>query len=190
MGLRSEIAADYKVIARSGRGMNWLVFITMFLRSFAFRVVFYYRIGHWLRIRRIRALAGIFDRIMESGGLSIATAAEIGEGVLIPHPFGIVIGSGVKIGQRAHILQGVTIGGEGGKTRENGQTQPHLGDDVLVGAGAKLLGPIRIGNHVKIGANAVVNTDLPDNCTAVGIPARIVKIGQERVNPPEQKEVD
>jgi len=79
------------------------------------------------------------------------------------------------------ILQGATLGGEGGKAREDGQTQPSVGDDVIIGAGAALLGPIRVGNRVKIGANAVVNTDLPDDCTAVGVPARVVRLAGKRV---------
>lgn len=181
MSLKTDVFADYQAFLMREKKPTRLRVACLFLRSAGFKAVVLYRIGHWLRQRGSRVFAGLFDRLLWRRGLDINTAADIGEGLRIPHPFAIVIGSDVRIGPRAWILQGVTMGGEGGKVREDGQTQPRLGDDVLVGAGAKLLGPIRIGNRVKIGANAVVNTDLPDDCVAVGIPARVVKIDDRRV---------
>ena len=186
MSFKEDVFADYRAVTQSGRRPNWLRVVGMLLRSASLRVAFYYRIGHRLRRRRIRILAGIFDRLIHWSGLSVSTAAEIGKGLRIPHPQGVVIGGGVKIGERAYILQGVTLGGEGGKRRGDGQTAPRLGDDVLLGAGAKLLGPIIVGNRVKIGANAVVTSDLPDDCTAVGIPARVVRAGGKRISLLEQ----
>jgi serine O-acetyltransferase len=97
----------------------------------------------------------------------------------------VIIGSKTRIGQRAYILQGVTLGGAGGKSRPDGSTQPHVGDDVLIGAGAKILGPVNVGSRVIIGANAVVADDLPDDCVAVGVPARIVRLKGRKVAPPE-----
>ncbi len=181
MGLRQDIFADYEAVTLSKRPPSWPAVGAMLLRSLSLRAALYYRLGHWFRRRDFRAAAGIFDRLILRCGASINTAAEIGPGLRIPHPHGVVIGQGVRIGRRAYILQGVTLGGEGGKRRPDGQSGPRLGDDVLIGAGAKLLGPIRVGSRVRIGANAVVNTDLPDDSTAVGVPARVVKLADKRI---------
>jgi serine O-acetyltransferase len=110
------------------------------------------------------------------GHVVIGRNAEIGPGLVIVHSFGIVINSNVKAGKNLVIEHGVTIGAE--KNRS-----PILGDNVFIGAGAKIIGGIKIGSDVKIGANAVVTKDLPDGATAVGVPARIVKIYGERILP-------
>jgi serine O-acetyltransferase len=110
------------------------------------------------------------------GHVVIGRNAEIGPGLVIVHSIGIVINSNVKAGKNLVIEHGVTIGAE--KNRS-----PILGDNVFIGAGAKIIGGIKIGSDVKIGANAVVTKDLPDGATAVGVPARIVKIYGERILP-------
>jgi len=101
---------------------------------------------------------------------------------------GIVIGSRTRIGERAYILHGVTLGGLEGKRRGE-QSQPFLGEGVLIGAGAKILGPVRIGNNVRIGANAVVLCDAPDDSVLVGVPARVVGWGDRRVPPAEGEDL-
>ena len=95
---------------------------------------------------------------------------------MILHTFAIVINSSVRAGKNLVLEHGVTIGAEKNQC-------PMLGDNVFIGAGAKVIGAVRIGNDVKIGANAVVTKDLPDGATAVGIPARVIKIYGERVRP-------
>ncbi|WP_420809258.1 serine O-acetyltransferase [Acidipropionibacterium jensenii] len=101
-------------------------------------------------------------------GAEVRGTADIGPGFVVVHSSGIVIGEEVVIGSNVRIYQGVTLG-DGSR---NGQ--PHLGDNVFLGAGSKILGGVVIGNNVRVGANAVVLTDVPDDCTAVGVPARII----------------
>ena len=100
---------------------------------------------------------------------------------------GVVIGETAVIGDNCLIYQGVTLGGTG---KDKGKRHPTLGNNVLVGAGAKVLGPFTVGNNVKIAANAVVLNPIPDDCTAVGIPARVVKQNGNKVNPCVTTEID
>lgn len=126
-----------------------------------------YHSGH----RTSAALVSRYARIKT--GIEIHPRAKIGHGVLIDHGAGVVIGETAEIGDGCTIYQGVTLGARGG---EHGRKRhPTLGRGVLVGAGAVVLGNIRIGNGARIGAGAVVLTPVADNCTAVGIPARIIK---------------
>ncbi len=111
-------------------------------------------------------------------GIEIHPGATIGRGLVIDHGSGVVIGETAEIGDNCTIYQGVTLGGTG---KDEGKRHPTLGDNVMVGAGAKILGPVNIGNNVKVAAGAVVLTELPDDSTAVGIPARVVRVGGERV---------
>jgi serine O-acetyltransferase len=104
----------------------------------------------------------------------IGRGAEFGPGFVILHSIGVVVNSSVRAGKNVVIEHGVTIGDAKGQS-------PVLGDDVYIGAGAKVLGPVRVGSRVKIGANAVVTKDVPDGATVVGIPARIVRIDGRRV---------
>ena len=105
-------------------------------------------------------------------GIEIHPGAKIGKGLMIDHGMGVVIGETAEIGDNCTIYQGVTLGGTG---KDVGKRHPTLGNNVMVGAGAKVLGPFRIGDNTKIAANAVVLDEMPDNCTAVGIPAKIVR---------------
>ena len=105
-------------------------------------------------------------------GIEIHPGAKIGKGLMIDHGTGVVIGETAVIGDNCTIYQGVTLGGTG---KDVGKRHPTLGNNVMVGAGAKVLGPFYIGDNTKIAANAVVLEEMPENCTAVGIPAKIVK---------------
>jgi serine O-acetyltransferase len=105
----------------------------------------------------------------------IGRGAEFGPGFVILHSIGVVINSQVRAGSNVVIEHGVTIGAEKRQT-------PVLGDRVFIGAGAKIIGGVRIGSHVKIGANAVVTRDVPDGATVVGVPARIVRLNGQRVD--------
>ncbi len=111
-------------------------------------------------------------------GIEIHPAAKIGKGFFIDHGTGVVIGETSEIGNSCTIYQGVTLGGTG---KETGKRHPTLGDNVMVGAGAKVLGPVKIGSNSKIAAGAVVLTDIPENSTAVGIPAKVVRRDGVRV---------
>ena len=122
--------------------------------------------GHYFRARRIS------QKIARKTGIEIHPAATIGKGFFIDHGTGVVIGETTEIGDNVTIYQGVTLGGTG---KEIGKRHPTIGDNVMIGSGAKVLGPIKIGNNSKVAAGAVVLNDVPSDSTAVGVPARIVK---------------
>lgn len=112
-------------------------------------------------------------------GIEIHPGATIGKGLVIDHGSGVVIGETAEIGDNCTLYQGVTLGGTG---KHTGKRHPTLGDNVMVGSGAKVLGPFKVGDGVKIASNAVVLEEVPDNATAVGVPARVVRINGKRVN--------
>ena len=116
-------------------------------------------------------------------GLGIHPGATIGKGLMIDHGMGVVIGETAEIGNNCTIYQGVTLGGTG---KDLGKRHPTLGDNVMVGAGAKVLGPLKIGDNSKVAANAVVLAEIPNDSTAVGIPAKVVKREGIRVNDLDQ----
>ena len=132
-----------------------------------------HRKAHWFYKHNMLFLARwISQRNRKKTGIEIHPGAKIGKGLLIDHGMGVVIGETTEIGDNCTIYQGVTSGGTG---KDKGKRHPTLGNNVLVGAGAKVLGPIKIGDNVKIAANAVVLQEVPPNSTAVGVPARVVK---------------
>ncbi|MDU1265929.1 MAG: serine O-acetyltransferase EpsC, partial [Peptostreptococcus sp.] len=106
-------------------------------------------------------------------GIEIHPGAQIGHSIFIDHGMGVVIGETAEVGNRVVIYHGVTLGGTGHHT---GKRHPTIGNDVFIGTGAKILGPITIGDHTKIGANSVVLKDMPEGATIVGIPGKVVKI--------------
>ena len=116
-------------------------------------------------------------------GIEIHPAAKIGKGLMIDHGMGVVIGETTEIGDNCTIYQGVTLGGTG---KDVGKRHPTIGNNVLVGAGAKVLGPLTIGDNTKIAANAVVLEDIGNNSTAVGIPAKVVRREGQRVDDLDQ----
>jgi len=139
-----------------------------------------YRIAHWLYKRKYFTLARIISQhARNKTGIEIHPGAVIGKGLFIDHGMGVVIGETAVIGDNCLLYQGVTLGGTG---KDKGKRHPTLGNNVLVGAGAKVLGPFTVGNNVKIAANAVVLNAIPDDCTAVGVPARVVRRKGERVS--------
>ncbi len=113
-------------------------------------------------------------------GIEIHPAAQIGKGFFIDHGMGVVIGETTVIGNNVTLFQGVTLGGTG---KEQGKRHPTIGNNVVVGAGAKILGNIQIGDNVAVGANAVVLENVPANSTVVGVPGRIARIEGRRVSP-------
>ena len=125
-----------------------------------------YKKEHYFSARAISQAAKMIT------GIEIHPGAKIGKGLMIDHGTGVVIGETAVIGDNCTIYQGVTLGGTG---KDVGKRHPTLGNNVMVGAGAKVLGPFYIGDNTKIAANAVVLEEMPENCTAVGIPAKIVK---------------
>lgn len=132
-----------------------------------------HRRANWCYRHNLKFLARwISQRCVRRTNIEIHPAAKIGRRFFIDHGTGVVIGETTEIGDDCILYQGVTLGGTG---KDKGKRHPTLGNNVMVGAGAKVLGPIKIGNNVRIAAGAVVLDEIPDNCTAVGVPARVVR---------------
>ena len=131
-----------------------------------------YKRGHSFSARAVSQVAKALT------GIEIHPGATIGRGLVIDHGMGVVIGETAEIGNDCTIYQGVTLGGTG---KDLGKRHPTLGNNVMVGAGAKVLGPMTIGDNAKIAAGAVVLAEVPSNSTAVGIPAKVVRRGGARV---------
>ncbi|MHB8173156.1 MAG: serine O-acetyltransferase [Nitrospirota bacterium] len=144
-----------------------------------FHAILMHRIAHWLH----RMGMPFFARALSQAtrfftGIEIHPAAKIGKSIFIDHGMGVVIGETTEIGEHVVIFQGVTLGGTG---KERGKRHPTLGNYVVVGTGAKVLGAITVGDHVKIGANAVVLKSVPPHSTVVGVPGRVVKVHGEKM---------
>ncbi len=144
--------------------------------------IHHYRISHWLYQHRMFTAARIISQVSRFfTGIEIHPGATIGRRFFIDHGMGVVIGETAVIGDDCLLYQGVTLGGTG---KDKGKRHPTLGNNVMVGSGAKVLGPFTVGNNVKIAAGAVVLEALPDNCTAVGVPARVVRCDGKKVEHP------
>ncbi len=158
--------------------------IEVFLLYPGFKAIRAYRKAHrhYLKGHFFRARA-ISQRALKKTGIEIHPGATIGKNLFIDHGSGVVIGETTEIGDNCTIYQGVTLGGTG---KETGKRHPTLGSNVMVGAGARVLGPFKVGNNSKIAANAVVLSEVPPDCTAVGVPARIVKRDGIRVGDLDQ----
>jgi len=138
-----------------------------------FHAILFHRLSHVLWNLRVPLLPRLLSHIARLlTGIEIHPAARVGPGFFIDHGMGVVIGETTEIGENCLLYQGVTLGGTG---KEKGKRHPTLGSSVVVGAGAKVLGPVRIGNYVKIGANSVVLKPVPDFSIVVGVPGRIIK---------------
>ena len=131
-------------------------------------------ISHFLYKKNLLFLARLISQIARFlTGIEIHPGATLGAGILIDHGMGVVIGETAELGDRITIYHGTTLGGTG---KEKGKRHPTVGNNVVIGAGAKILGNISIGSNSKIGANSVVINDVPEGATVVGIPGRVVKI--------------
>lgn len=139
----------------------------------SFKVMLHYRLAHKLYNRRMYFLARyVSQRAARRTGIEIHPGATIGEGLFIDHGNGVIIGETTIIGNNVTLYQGVTLGGTG---KEQGKRHPTICDNVMISAGAKVLGSFTVGENSKIGAGSVVLEEVPPNCTVVGVPGRIVK---------------
>ena len=146
-----------------------------------FHILVYHRIAHWLyQHKRFFLARWVSQRGRHKTGIEIHPGATIGRCLFIDHGMGIVFGETCEIGDNCTIYHGVTLGGTG---KDTGKRHPTLGNNVLIGAGTKVLGPVYIGDNARIGAGSVVLCNLPANCTAVGVPAEVVRINNKAVNP-------
>ncbi|URR35185.1 serine O-acetyltransferase [Thermosynechococcus sp. HN-54] len=166
----STLKADFQIIfERDPAARNWLEVVFCYP---GLQAIVLHRLSHWLWRRGIPFVPRFISHIARLlTGIEIHPGATIGKGVFIDHGMGVVIGETAVVGDYCLIYQGVTLGGTG---KETGKRHPTLGENVVVGAGAKVLGNLTIGDNVRIGAGSVVLRDVPSDCTVVGIPGRIV----------------
>lgn len=138
-----------------------------------FKAMLHYRLAHKLYEHKMFFLARyVSQRAVRKTGIEIHPGAQIGEGFFIDHGTGVIIGETTIIGNNVTLYQGVTLGGTG---KEHGKRHPTIQDNVMISAGAKVLGSFTVGENSKIGAGSVVLAEVPPNCTVVGVPGRIVK---------------
>lgn len=176
MGLIKDIRKDLRsVMERDPAASSEL---EVLLTYSGVHAVIVHRAAHWFYKRGHKVIARIISQTMRGiTGIEIHPGAKIGKGLLIDHGSGVVIGETAEIGDYCLLYQGCTLGGTG---KDHGKRHPTLGNNVMVGAGAKILGPFKVGDNSKIAANAVVLKEVPPNSTAVGVPARIVKQNGKR----------
>jgi serine O-acetyltransferase len=177
----ASLIADFRIIfERDPAARNWLEVLVCYP---GLQALFFHRFAHWLFKIGIPFFPRFISHLSRFlTGIEIHPGAQIGQGVFIDHGMGVVIGETAIIGDYCLIYQGVTLGGTG---KETGKRHPTLGENVVIGGGAKVLGNIQIGNDVRIGAGSVVLRDVPSNCTVVGIPGRIVYRSGVKVDPLE-----
>jgi serine O-acetyltransferase len=177
----NTLLTDFRIIFdRDPAARNWLEVLFCYP---GLQALLLHRIAHWLYLVGIPFIPRVISHLSRFiTGIEIHPGAQIGQGVFIDHGMGVVIGETAIIGDYCLIYQGVTLGGTG---KESGKRHPTLGENVVVGAGAKVLGNIQIGNDVRVGAGSVVLRDVPSHCTVVGIPGRVVFRSGAKVNPLE-----
>ena len=175
----SSLIADFQIIfERDPAARNWLEVLLCYP---GLQALIFHRFSHWLYHLGLPFIPRFISHLGRFlTGIEIHPGANIGKGVFIDHGMGVVIGETAILGDYCLIYQGVTLGGTG---KEIGKRHPTLGENVVVGAGAKVLGNILIGNNVRIGAGSVVLRDVPSECTVVGIPGRAVHRSGVKVNP-------
>ena len=154
--------------------------IEIFLLYNGLHATINYRIAHWLHLHHCRFLARWLSQASKFfTGIEIHPGATIGRRFVIDHGTGIVIGETAEIGDDCLLYQNVTLGGTG---KDIGKRHPTLGNNVMVGSGAKVLGPFKVGDNARIAANSVVLREVPANATVVGVPGRVVKISGEKLD--------
>ncbi|HIY56383.1 MAG TPA: serine O-acetyltransferase [Candidatus Dorea merdavium] len=176
MGILSYIQEEIQVIRERDPAIksNMEVFLYP-----SFKAILRYRLAHKLYLKKHYFLARwISQRAARKTGIEIHPGATIGKGLFIDHGSGVIIGETAELGDNVTLYQGVTLGGTG---KEKGKRHPTLKDNVMVSAGAKVLGSFTIGENSKIGAGSVVLKEVPPNCTVVGVPGRVVKMGDQKI---------
>ncbi len=176
MGLISRIKEEAGIIRERDPAIHsfWEVFLYP-----SFKAMMHYRLAHKLYLKKHYFLARyVSQRGVRKTGIEIHPGAQIGRGLFIDHGHGVVIGETAIIGDNVTLYQGVTLGGTG---KERGKRHPTVGSNVMISAGAKVLGSFTIGDNSKIGAGSVVLGEVPPNSTVVGVPGRVVKRFQKHL---------
>lgn len=176
MGMISYVKEEIKVIRERDPAIKSSMEVFLYP---SFKAVLRYRIAHRLYLKKHYFLARwVSQKAVRKTGIEIHPGAKIGKGLFIDHGSGVIIGETAEIGNNVTLYQGVTLGGTG---KEQGKRHPTLRDNVMVSAGAKVLGSFTIGANSKIGAGSVVLSEVPPNCTVVGVPGRIVRMGDQKI---------
>lgn len=171
---KEELVAAYK--ARDPAARSTFEILTLYP---GIKATLSHKRAHWFYEHKMYYIARwISQRSRKQTGIEIHPGAKIGRRFVIDHGMGIVIGETAEVGDDVLIYQGVTLGGTG---KDVGKRHPTIGNNVLIGSGAKVLGPFKVGDNSRIAANAVVLKEIPANSTAVGVPARVVKVDGKRV---------
>ncbi|MFN6535207.1 MAG: serine O-acetyltransferase [Nostoc sp. EkiNYC01] len=173
-GFFEPLLSDFRIIfERDPAARNWLEVVFCYPGLHALCL---HRLAHWLHCRGVGFIPRLISHVGRFlTGIEIHPGAEIGQGVFIDHGMGVVIGETAIVGDYTLIYQGVTLGGTG---KESGKRHPTVGKHVVVGAGAKVLGNLQIGDRVRIGAGSIVLRNIPSDCTVVGVPGRIISRNQ------------
>ena len=185
MGMLSYIREEIRVVKERDPAIKSSMEVLLYP---SFKVILRYRVAHKLYLKKHYFLARwISQRAARKTGIEIHPGAQIGKGLFIDHGSGVIIGETTVIGDNVTLYQGVTLGGTG---KEQGKRHPTLEDNVMVSAGAKILGSFTIGENSKIGAGSVVLEEVPPNCTVVGVPGRIVKRDDKKVLRSEMDQIN
>lgn len=170
MGFIKRIKEEVEIIRQRDPAIHSAMEVFLYP---SFKVMMHYRVAHRLYLKKHYFLARwVSQRGVRKTGIEIHPGAQIGKGFFIDHGNGVIIGETTIVGDNVTLYQGVTLGGTG---KEQGKRHPTIGDNVMISAGAKVLGSFKIGNNSKIGAGSVVLDEVPPNSTVVGVPGRVVK---------------
>ena len=185
MGIIKYVKEEFRVIAERDPAIKTPAEVLLYP---SFRAILSYRLAHrWYLKGHYFWARWLSQKTVRKTGIEIHPGATIGKGLFIDHGSGVIIGETTIIGDNVTLYQGVTLGGTG---KEKGKRHPTLEDNVMVSAGAKILGSFTIGENSKIGAGSVVLKEVPPNCTVVGVPGRIVKRGDQKVPRSDMNQVD
>lgn len=185
MGLIKRVKEEIQVIRERDPAIHSSMEVLLYP---SFKVMMHYRFAHKLYAKEHYFLARwVSQRGVRKTGIEIHPGAQIGEGFFIDHGNGVIIGETAIIGNNVTLYQGVTLGGTG---KEHGKRHPTIGDNVMISAGAKVLGSFTIGENSKIGAGSVVLKEVPPNSTVVGVPGRVVKRNNEAFPREDMCQVD
>lgn len=154
--------------------------LEIFLLYPGVHAIIYHRIAHWLYLHHLKFLARLVSQWSRFWtGIEIHPGATIGRRFVVDHGMGIVIGETAEVGDDVLLYHGVTLGGTG---KDQGKRHPTIGNNVLIGCGAKVLGPFTVGSNSRIASNSVVLSEVPEDATAVGVPAKIVRIAGQKMD--------
>ena len=188
MNIRDDYIQKFCPSSQANAKVSLLKVLFASLHDRGFRAVMLYRMGRCFQVHSPVILAKLIERLIHRLCFcEISTTADIGPGFRIYHPFGLVIGAGVRAGKNFNIRQDSTFGASRGKTRADGSRYPVIGDNVAVAGGVRIVGPVDVGNNCGIGANAVVVSNIPSDCIAAGVPARIIRRNGQKVTLLEQQ---